>query len=154
MVETPTVSASDLAAASPAGRTSDLLLIEVAKLQSDGEYLRRDIGEVRSDIREIRSEVKDIRAEFRTETQGIRSEMKEMRGEFRGEILSVRGEIGGIGERVTRLEERVAHLPGKGFIVAVVSTALVLVGAATTIMPRLQAMSAPPVIQSPQSAPR
>jgi predicted nucleic acid-binding Zn-ribbon protein len=119
--------ASDQAAVAPSGRTSDLILIEVAKLQSDGEYLKRDLGEVRADIREIRSELKDMRSEFRSENSDLR-------------------------DRMTRLEERVAHLPGKGFIVAVVSTALVLVGGFTTVAPRLQSVSSPSGIQQP--APR
>jgi hypothetical protein len=128
MVDTPTVTVSDLAAASPAGRTSDLLLIEVAKLQSDGEYIKRDLGELRS---ELRSEMRDVR----------------------GEIKEVRGEIGAVRDRLTRLEERVAHLPGKGFIVAVVTTALVLVGGVTTIAPRLQGVTNVP-IQLPGSSVR
>jgi hypothetical protein len=123
------IGAPDQAAVAPTGRTSDLILIEVAKLQSDGEYLKRDLGEVRTDIREIRGELKDIR----------------------GELKDVRGEIGDVRERVIRLEERVAHLPGKGFIVAVVSTALVLVGGLTTIAPRLQ--GAMVSIKSPSGPP-
>lgn len=157
MVETSTVSGSEHSAVSPFGRTSDLLLIEVAKLQSDGEYLKRDVGEVRTDIREIRSDIKDLRGELNEFRGEVRSEIQGLRGEIqggRGEVKDIRGEVRGLGERVTRLEERVAHLPGKGFIVVVVSTALVLVGAVTTIVPRLQTIAAPAAVQPPQSIPR
>jgi hypothetical protein len=72
-------------------RLSDILHVEVAKLQSDGEYIKRDLGEVRNDTKDVR-------------------------------------------ERLTRLEERVAHLPSKGFIVLVVTTGLIIsVGLATAI---------------------
>jgi hypothetical protein len=30
------------------------MLVEIAKLQSDGEYNRRDLGEVRTDMRDMR----------------------------------------------------------------------------------------------------
>ena len=36
------------------GRSSDILLVELAKLQSDGEYIKRDLGEVRTDMRDLR----------------------------------------------------------------------------------------------------
>jgi hypothetical protein len=124
MAGNPTTTSPETAAALPQGRTSDLLLIEVAKLQSDGEYIKRDLGELRS---ELRSEMRDVR----------------------GEIKELRGELGGVRDCLTRLEERVAHLPGKGFIVAVVSTALVLVGGVTTIAPRLQSLSLAPSVQQP-----
>jgi hypothetical protein len=35
-------------------RSVDVVLIEIAKIQSDGEYLKRDLGEVRGDMRDIR----------------------------------------------------------------------------------------------------
>lgn len=35
-------------------RLSDILHVEIAKIQSDGEYLKRDLGEVRTDMRDIR----------------------------------------------------------------------------------------------------
>jgi hypothetical protein len=35
-------------------RASDILLTEVAKLQSDGEYARRDLTELRTDMRDLR----------------------------------------------------------------------------------------------------
>jgi hypothetical protein len=36
------------------GRLSDILHIEIAKLQNDGEYIKRDLGELKTDMREIR----------------------------------------------------------------------------------------------------
>lgn len=35
-------------------RASDIVLTEIAKLQSDGEYTRRDLGETRTDMRDLR----------------------------------------------------------------------------------------------------
>ncbi len=36
------------------GRISDVMLTEIAKIQSDGEYLKRDLSETRGDMRDIR----------------------------------------------------------------------------------------------------
>lgn len=49
-----------------------------------------------------------------------------------------RGDIRDVRDRLARLEERVEHLPSKGFIVAVVTTALVIVGGLLTLAPKLQ----------------
>jgi hypothetical protein len=54
-------------------------------------------------------------------------------GEFRADIRDMR-------DRMARLEERVAHLPGKGFIVAVVTTALVIAGGFLTVAPKLSGL--------------
>jgi hypothetical protein len=35
-------------------RSSDIALIEIAKLQSDAEHLKQDLGETRGDMRDIR----------------------------------------------------------------------------------------------------
>lgn len=35
-------------------RGSEIVLVEIAKIQSDGNYLRRDVNEMRSDVREVR----------------------------------------------------------------------------------------------------
>jgi len=77
-------------------RSSDIVLTEIAKLQSEGEHTKTHLGEVRIDIRDLR-------------------------------------------DRMARLEERVSHLPSKGFIVVVVTTALVISGGFLTVMPRLLA---------------
>jgi hypothetical protein len=93
------------------GRSSDILLVEVAKLQSDGEYIKRDLGEVRNDTKDVR-------------------------------------------DRLTRLEERVAHLPSKGFIVLVVTTGLVIsVGLATAITGLQNYLSPPKQLLSPSTPP-
>ena len=97
MAKTPTISASDeQRTASP--RSPGLALAEIAKLQSDAEYIKRDVSELRTDVCDVR-------------------------------------------DRLARLEERVLHLPGKGFIVVVVTTALVIIGGLVTIAPKLQALS-------------
>ena len=77
-------------------RPSDIVLTEIAKLQSDGEHTKAHIGELRTDVRDLR-------------------------------------------DRMARLEERVSHLPSKGFIVGVVTSALLIVGGFLTVMPRLLA---------------
>ncbi|WP_024520879.1 DUF2730 family protein [Bradyrhizobium sp. Tv2a-2] len=38
----------------PPGRQSDIALVEIAKIQSDGEYIKRDLSELRSDMRDLR----------------------------------------------------------------------------------------------------
>jgi hypothetical protein len=37
-----------------AQRLSDILHVEIAKIQADGEYLKRDLAECRTDMRDIR----------------------------------------------------------------------------------------------------
>jgi hypothetical protein len=38
----------------PPSRSSDIFLVELAKLQSDGEHLKRDLGETRTDMKDVR----------------------------------------------------------------------------------------------------
>lgn len=38
----------------PQSRSTDVMLTEIAKIQSDGEYLKRDLSETRSDIKDLR----------------------------------------------------------------------------------------------------
>jgi hypothetical protein len=40
--------------APPRDRVSDILHVEIAKIQSDSEYLKRDLSETRTDMRDIR----------------------------------------------------------------------------------------------------
>jgi hypothetical protein len=95
LAKTPDISQpTDVGVGPPPSRPSDILLTEMAKLQSDGEYLKRDMGELRTDMRDVR-------------------------------------------DRLARLEERVLHLPGKGFIVVVVTTSLVILGGLVTVAPKL-----------------
>ena len=35
-------------------RGADIVLVEIAKIQSDSNYLRRDVNEARTDVREVR----------------------------------------------------------------------------------------------------
>ncbi len=90
-------------------RNSDIALVEIAKLQNDAQYVRRDVDEMRKDMRAVGTDVRDVR------------------------------------ERLAKLETKVDHLPGKGFIVVVVSTALVLVAGMLTVAPKVQAILAAPV---------
>ena len=97
MVEPP-ATPGDVATATARSRTADILPGEFGKLQSDAEYIKRDVAELRADSRDVR-------------------------------------------DRLARLEERVAHLPGKVFIIiVVVTTALVITGGLITIAPKLQAL--------------
>jgi len=41
---------------------------------------------------------------------------------------------------LARLETRVDHLPSKGFIVVVVTTALIIIGGLITVAPKIQAL--------------
>jgi hypothetical protein len=77
--------------------TSDirLVMIEVAKLQTQHEFVQRDVGEARTDMKDVR-------------------------------------------DRLSRLEIRVDHLPSKGFIAAIVMTAVIILGGLFTIAPKLQ----------------
>ena len=75
-------------------RTADIALVEIAKLQSDGEHTKATLGEVRTDMRDVR-------------------------------------------DRLIKLEVRVDHLPSKGFIVVVVTTALVILGGLITLAPKI-----------------
>ena len=106
MAKSPIISPPEpQGAALPPARSSDLVLVEIAKLQSDSEYTKRDVSELRSDVRDVR-------------------------------------------DRLASLEERVTHLPGKGFIVVVVTTALLIMGGLVTIAPKLQALLQSPVARS------
>jgi hypothetical protein len=78
-------------------RGPEIVLVEIAKIQADGQYLRRDVNEMRSDVKEVR-------------------------------------------DRLAKLETKVDHLPGKGFIVAAVIATLTIVGGFITVAPKLQAL--------------
>jgi hypothetical protein len=41
-------------------RGYDIVLIEVAKLQADGDYTKRDLGELRTDMRDVRDRMSKI----------------------------------------------------------------------------------------------
>ena len=104
MAESPIISPPEPPdAASPPARSPDLVPVQIAKLQSDAEYIKRDVSELRVDVRDVR-------------------------------------------DRLARLEERVIHLPGKGFIIVVVTTAMVIIGGLITIAPKLQALRYPSII--------
>jgi uncharacterized membrane protein YdbT with pleckstrin-like domain len=81
-------------------QTSDIRLVvtEVTKLQTQYEFVQRDVSETRTDMKDVR-------------------------------------------ERLAKLETRVDHLPTKGFIVVVVTTALVIIGGLIAVAPKLQALA-------------
>lgn len=67
---------------------------------------------------------------------------------LRRDIDEARKDVREMRDRVIALEVKVDHLPGKGFIVAVVTSSLVIAGGFLAIAPRLQAALAPPIVQS------
>jgi chromosome segregation ATPase len=70
------------------GRYGIGMIEQVAKLQSDLEYIKRDVAELKTDVREVRTEMREVRAE-----------MRDMRGELgnmRGELGNIHGELGDI----------------------------------------------------------
>ena len=102
MIQKPDISQPpDQGVGPPPSRPSDILLTELSKLQTDGEYIKRDLGETRADMKEVR-------------------------------------------DRLARLEERVGHLPSKGFIIVVVTSVLVITGALITLAPKIQSLLVPP----------
>ena len=91
---------------SGSGRDSDILHVEVAKIQSDGEHVKSTLIELRSDMREMR-------------------------------------------DRMARVEVELKHLPSKGFIVAIVTTFLLIAGGLLTIAPKLWNWVGVPTITAP-----
>jgi hypothetical protein len=85
------------------------VITEVTRLQTQQEFVQRDVAEARTDLRDVR-------------------------------------------DRIIKLEVIVTHLPSKGFIIAVVTTALVIAGALIAIAPKLQyLLYTPPVAVSPSA---
>lgn len=71
---------------------------------------------------------------------GVERQLGELRSDLRGLAL----DVGTIKTDVATLKERVAHLPGKGFIVGVVLSAMAVFGAIASLGPLLlKAMGAP-----------
>lgn len=82
----------------------------------------RDLYPV-SDIRFVITEVTKLQVEHvhvKAAVSETSSDMKDVR------------------DRLARLEERVTHLPSKGFIALVVTTSLVIAGGLLTVAPKLQ----------------
>jgi len=92
----PPAQPSDPGVGQPTHRGNEIMLVEIAKLQSDAEYVKLHLSEFRGDMKDVR-------------------------------------------DRLARLEVNVSHLPSKGFIILVVTTALVIAAGLFTIAPKLQA---------------
>lgn len=41
-------------------RASEIVLVEIAKLQSDGEHIKRDVNELRPDMKDLRDRMKGL----------------------------------------------------------------------------------------------
>jgi hypothetical protein len=78
-----------------------------------------------SDIRFVMTEV----AKLQTQHTYVEKEL----GEARADMKDVR-------DRLARLETRVDHLPGKGFMVAVVVATLAITSGIVTVAPKLQSV--------------
>jgi hypothetical protein len=46
-------------------RSSDILLTEIAKIQTDGEHIKSDLGEMRTDIRDLRDRMARLETEVK-----------------------------------------------------------------------------------------
>ncbi|MGU3539477.1 hypothetical protein [Methylobacterium sp. A54F] len=57
----------------------------------------------------------------------------------RTDVAALKADIRDVRDRSIKLEERVSHLPTKGWAVGVILTALTAVGALVTLAPKLQA---------------
>lgn len=77
------------------------MIEQFAKLQSDVEYIKRDIADIKADLSRQRDENRaefngvsgefaGVRAEFGTVRSEFRTEFASMRGEFRDELRAVR----------------------------------------------------------------
>ena len=69
---------------------------------------------------------------------------KKFLGELQTDMRDMRDRMTALAVRMTALEVRVEHLPGKGFIVLVVTTALVIAGGLATIAPKLSGWASTP----------
>jgi len=58
------------------GRYGTDMIEQVAKLQSDVEYIKRDVAEMKIDMREMRNE---MRNEMSNEFRNVRSELRDVR---------------------------------------------------------------------------
>lgn len=61
-------------------------------------------------------------------------------GYIQRDVTELRTDVRDARERLAKLEERVSHLPGKGFIVSVVTTALVIAAGIVALAPKLQSL--------------
>ena len=62
--DSTTPPARDPAATQPSadrGRSLDALHTEVAKIQVDGDYTKKGLGELRADVRELKADMRDVR---------------------------------------------------------------------------------------------
>jgi chromosome segregation ATPase len=142
---------NDLRRSADAFRASDFVLTEIAKLQAAGEYTKHELGELRTEVRDLRTEVRDLRTDVRdlqTAGEYTKRELVELRTDVRDLRMNVRD----LGDRMSKLEVRVDHLPSKGFIVVVVTIALTIIGGLLSVAPKLQSWTgAASVLSAPQS---
>jgi hypothetical protein len=62
-------------------RSADIVLVEIAKLQADGEHLKSDMKELRADMRDVRDRMirleEAIRGDFSTRLSHINDRLQE-----------------------------------------------------------------------------
>lgn len=97
------------------GGTYDGMEARVARLESDVEHIKSDIGEMKQSLRTVQDGVSELRIAF------------------------------------ARIDERVAHLPSKGFLIACVLAALTVLAAITVFQDNMRKSFSPqhPTVAAP-----
>jgi len=85
------------------GRYGTAMIEQVAKMQSDIEYIKRDVAEMKTDMREMRNELSSGLSTVRNELGGG---LSAVRNEFGSALSAVRNEFGsGLGEVRNEIRE-------------------------------------------------
>jgi hypothetical protein len=140
--------ADDLRPSADAFRASDIVLTEIAKLRNDGEYTKRDLGEMRTDVRDLRDRMSNLFADAFRASDVLWAEIAKLQiaiailqtaGEYtKRELVELRTDVRDLRDRLSKLEVRVDHLPSKSFIVVVVTIALTIIGGLLSVALKLQ----------------
>lgn len=128
----------------------------VATLEADVRHIRDSFADVKMDLREVRSDLNSFRAETQSEFQKLRgevqSEFQKLRTEMQSEFQKLLGDTQSDSQKlrtetqssINKLEvnfavlnERVAHLPTKGYIGWWITFGMSAMVAALTILSRL-----------------
>jgi len=124
------------------GSTYDPMLeARVATLEADVRNIRDSVGEMKIDIREMRSDIKDLRVGLVELREGMQADLGSLRTEMQSGFSSLRADmqsdIGTMKVNYATLNERITHLPTKGYIGWWITVGLSASVAALTILSRL-----------------